>query len=96
MTPENALEVYRTAKGSRFTDPQGCLRGVPEPDIDFDDLEGEGLDGPYRDFIARWLWGDDAYRLTPADSVLEILRPNAKPGERYALPEGPEVASGDA
>jgi hypothetical protein len=79
MTPQNVLDVYRAAAGSRFTDPQGILRGVPEPDIDFDDLEGEGLDGPYRDFIARWLWGEDCYRLTPAEKLLEISRPNATP-----------------
>jgi hypothetical protein len=46
------LHVWRTAKGSRFTDPQGILRGVPEPEIDQDDVAG--LSGPTRDFYAIW------------------------------------------
>lgn len=63
LEPEDVLHVWRTAKGSRFTDPQGCLRGVPEPDIRQDDADG--LTGAYRDFMALWCSSRSAYDLRP-------------------------------
>ena len=53
MSNEMLWDVYQTCQGSRFIDPQGCLRGVPEPDIDADNTNG--LSGPTIDYIARWL-----------------------------------------
>jgi hypothetical protein len=59
LSPAEILHVWRCAKGSRFTDPSGILRGVPEPEIRQDD--DAGLTGPYRDFLA--LWAGKGYRL---------------------------------
>lgn len=71
LTPELLHHLYLTAKGSRFTDPQGILRGVPEPDIDSDD--DEGLTGPYRDFMLLWSgWG---YQMQAVSHRLEVLKP---------------------
>lgn len=52
LLPEDVLAVHYAGKGSRFTDPQGILRGVHEPDIRQDNEDG--LSGPYRDFFACW------------------------------------------
>lgn len=76
LEPADILHVWRVAKGSRFTDPQGCLRGVPEPEIRQDDCEG--LEGVYRDFIASWCCRKEGYRLRaweePADGEKPPLR----------------------
>lgn len=84
MTPAQVLNVWRTAKGSRFVDPQGILRGVEEPDIDTDDMEG--LQGPYRDYIAMWLYGEKRYALQSAPTGYVIDRPN-KPSLQFAPSE---------
>jgi hypothetical protein len=63
MTAEQTYEVFRTLHGSRLIDPQGILRGVKEPDIDSDDIEG--LTGPYHDFIASWIHDQQRYHITP-------------------------------
>lgn len=52
LEAEDVLAVHYAAAGSRFVDPQGALRGVPEPDIRQDN--DEGLTGPYHDFFACW------------------------------------------
>ncbi len=52
LAPDLAYQCFLDLKGSRLTDSQGILRGIPEPDIDQDDLDGET--GPYRDLIALW------------------------------------------
>lgn len=78
LTPSEALTVYHTAKGSRFTDAQGCMRGVPEPDIDTDDVDAPECTGPYRDWI--WLWLRSAMRYEGSQEyasegmVLEITK----------------------
>lgn len=61
MNPEQAFHVHQTFNGCRMIDPQGLLRGVPEPDIDSDDLTG--MSGPYRDFIASWIASQEKYRI---------------------------------
>lgn len=97
LTPQLLHELYLTAKGSRFTDPQGILRGVPEPDIDSDD--DEGLTGPYRDFMLLWSgWG---YQMQAISHRLEILRPGdsgyGAPRELIVhLPGDPEYYAGVA
>lgn len=63
LDPQQALQVHDALKGNRPTDSIGCLRGVKEPDIDSDDAEG--LTGPFRDFIANWLFGEQRYALAP-------------------------------
>lgn len=65
LSPEQILHVWRTAKGSRFTDPQGILRGVPDPDIRQDD--DAGLTGPYRDFLAHWCRSKAGYDVRQID-----------------------------
>jgi hypothetical protein len=61
MSPEDSYAVHRTLQGHRLIDPQGVLRGVKEPDIDCDSIEG--LTGPYHDFIATWLFQAQKYQL---------------------------------
>lgn len=63
--------MHTVAKGSRFTDPQGLMRGVPEPCIDSDD--DSEMTGPYRDFIM--LWSGSSYRMESVGHRLEILKP---------------------
>jgi hypothetical protein len=53
MDNEAIWETFRVLRGSRLVDPQGILRGVPEPDLDSDDIEPE-LTGATRDYIAAW------------------------------------------
>lgn len=64
-TPADVVEIHDTAKGSRLISNHGILRGVPEPDIDSD----EPLDGPYRDYIAMWLFSRNGYELRPYDEI---------------------------
>jgi hypothetical protein len=74
LTPEETYHVHKVCSGTRLIDPQGILRGVPEPDIDSDDIEG--MSGPYRDFIATWLMGQSKYRIEyVTDEPLTIIRP---------------------
>jgi hypothetical protein len=61
---EQLYHLFLTLNGTRSIDPQGCLRGVNEPDIDQDDVEPE-LTGETRDFLANWLWKDRRYDLQP-------------------------------
>ena len=70
LTNEQTLHVYNAAKGARLMDPTGILRGVLVGDIDQDDLPK--LDGPTRDLIACWLWGDQRYHIRelPQEEVL--------------------------
>jgi hypothetical protein len=87
LSPELLLQLYRAAKGSRFVDPQGCLRGVPEPCIDSDD--DDGLHGPYRDFIALWRGFGYSMEDAPGDAdeyVSAFLR-NERPERRRTRKE---------
>ena len=90
LTPELLFKLYETAKGSRFVDRQGCLRGVPEPCIDSDD--DDGLHGPFRDFIA--LWRGFGYSMESVGEKLQILRPGdagyGAPREHIYHDPGPE------
>jgi hypothetical protein len=97
LAPDKLHELYLAAAGSRFTDPQGLLRGVPEPCIDSDD--DEGLHGPFRDFILTWSgWG---YSMQSTGHRLQILRPGdsgyGAPRELvFHDPGSPEFDSGVA
>jgi hypothetical protein len=97
LKPEQLYHLYEAAKGSRFVDPGGLLRGVPEPCIDNDD--DEGLHGPYRDFILLWSgWG---YQMQSVGHRLEILKPGdpgyGAPRELiYHSPEDPDFDAGVA
>lgn len=73
MPHADQLHVHRSANGNRFTEPFGIMRGVREPDIDEDDTAG--LTGPYRDFIAQWLFGEKKYAMAPIEKSLIIERP---------------------
>lgn len=72
MTPAQTLHTHECCTGHRMMDPQGILRGVPEPDIDHDDIEG--MSGPYRDFIAQWLAGSERYRIDEVSELLDEVR----------------------
>jgi hypothetical protein len=77
LSPADIIHVWRTAKGSRFTDPQGILRGVPEPEIRQDD--DAGLAGPYRDFFAFWGASKAGYDLWPVPTATETPRLPQRP-----------------
>lgn len=77
LTPAQIWEVHTTCKGSRSINPSGVLRGVPWPDIDEDDMEG--LEGPYRDFMASWLWSEGRYMITRREDMAEILASIERP-----------------
>lgn len=75
MKPEHVLEVADTLKGKRWINAGGILRGVKVPDIDSDDAEG--LDGPYVDYVARWILSQARYDIRPdTGNALVIERPN--------------------
>ena len=61
MTHEDLWHVFNVCGGTRSVDPQGSLRGVPEPDIDADSIEG--LAGPTVDYVARWLFMLQKYEI---------------------------------
>ena len=91
LIPELLLELYHGAKGSRFVDPQGCLRGIPEICMEFDD--DEGLHGPFRDFMALWRGKGDS--MESVSERLEILKPGdagyGAPREHIYHDPGPET-----
>lgn len=77
MEPGQLWDVFKVAQGNRFFDAQGALRGVSEPEIDQDDTEG--LTGPFRDFLALWMWGREGYSITPYENDAPLpTRPAAK------------------
>jgi plasmid rolling circle replication initiator protein Rep len=90
LPPDLIYHLMVTAKGSRFVDPQGCLRGVPEPVLEQDD--DEGCVGPFREFIA--LWRGFGYSLESVSKRLEILKPGdpgyGPPREIVYQDPGPE------
>lgn len=97
LPPELLYELYQTAKGSRFTDPHGLMRGIPEIVIEQDD--DTGLDGPFRDFLA--LWNGDGYSLQAVSHRLDILKPGdpgyGAPRELiYIAPDDPDFYAGVA
>jgi hypothetical protein len=71
LTPEQLWHVHREARGTRLFESHGCLRGVPVPDIDQDAVDG--LSGPYRDWLARWLVRERKFALE-AYSARESVR----------------------
>ena len=54
-------EFHQGVNGGRMFDPAGNLRGVKTGDIDQDSIEG--MTGPYRDWVATWLWMEKKYHL---------------------------------
>lgn len=85
MTPEQTYHAHKCCNGYRLIDPQGILRGVPEPDIDSDSIEG--LTGPYRDFIAKWIQSQKRYAVNYlTDEPLTITRPARTPQPCVPLP----------
>jgi len=72
LKPADILHVHQTLQGKRLVDPSGILRGVNVGDLDEDSLEG--LSGPYRDYIARWLEHEMAYSMSAIPSIPAHLR----------------------
>ncbi len=91
LKPPDLHHLLQSAKGMRFADAQGCLRGVPEPCLETDD--DDGLHGPWRDFIA--LWRGYGYSIESVGQRLEILRPGdagyGAPREHIYQDPGPET-----
>jgi hypothetical protein len=89
MTHAETLHVYETCKGHRLIDPQGALRGVKEPDIDSDSIEG--MSGPYRDFFAFWSDFAMKYRIERVPEIAntkEVAEFAKKNGESPVNPLG--------
>lgn len=61
LTDEKLWEFHRGVNGGRMFDPAGNLRGVKTGDLDQDSQEG--LTGPYRDWVATWLWMERKYHI---------------------------------
>jgi hypothetical protein len=76
LSNEQVLHVHETLGGSRLLDPAGILRGVLEGDIDQDDLPE--LDGPTRDLIACWLWGEQKFHLRELSPVATFTQDDEK------------------
>jgi len=72
LEPADVLHVHRILKSKRLVDPSGVLRGVNVGDLDEDDLQG--LTGPYRDYIARWMESQMSYDITLIPTIPDHLR----------------------
>lgn len=83
MADETLWHVHQVLAGYRSVDPQGCLRGVPEPDIDAD--SHEGLSGPTIDYIACWLMWEEKFTVRKVESV-PISRLTGRPDYRDIVP----------
>lgn len=88
MTSEQVYHVHQTFNGTRLVDPQGLFRGVPEPDIDNDDISD--MSGPYRDFIARWIASEKKYLLDYLDEPKDFRMPRP-PSSSLRVPVSPSV-----
>ena len=61
LSNERLWEFHQGVAGGRMFDPAGNLRGVKTGDTDQDSLEG--MTGPFRDWVATWLWMEKKYHL---------------------------------
>jgi hypothetical protein len=72
MNPEQVWKVHQTLGGRRLVDSTGLLRGVQVGDLDQDEITG--LEGPWRDYLASWLWAKQGYTLEPFDDLVEATK----------------------
>ena len=72
LTNEKLWEFHQGVNGGRMFDPAGCLRGVKTGDMDQDSQEG--MTGPYRDWVATWLWMERKYTLQEFRPTLANFR----------------------
>jgi hypothetical protein len=77
LLPCDAWEAHDTLKGRRMTDLLGLFRGILPGDIS-EDLPLADESGPYRDFVARWLFDQQKFCIEPVERKLVITRPNRK------------------
>ena len=61
LTNEQTWQAHLALAGKRLLNPAGLFRGVLVGDIDQDELPD--LDGPTRDFLALWMFGEQKYTL---------------------------------
>lgn len=61
LTDEKLWEFHTGVNGGRMFDASGNLRGVLTGELDQDSTAG--LTGPYRDWVATWLWMEQKYHL---------------------------------
>ena len=72
LTDGQLWEFHQGVAGGRMFDPSGNLRGVLTGELDQD--SAAGLTGPYRDWIATWLWMERKYHLQ-AGPPLSMVAP---------------------
>jgi hypothetical protein len=61
LTDERLWEFHQGVNGGRMFDSAGSLRGIKTGELDQDSIEG--LTGPYRDWVATWLWMEKKYHI---------------------------------
>lgn len=72
LTPADAWHAHSVLGGSRMTDCLGLLRGIKTGELETDDpLDDE--QGPYRDFIARWIESREAFSLETVEEFGKSL-----------------------
>lgn len=71
LTDEMLWEFHQGVNGTRMFDPAGILRGVKEGELDQDDI-GD-MTGPYRDWVATWLWMERKYHIQDGSPVRGML-----------------------
>lgn len=71
LTHGQLFELFEALKASRLVDAYGILRGFADTgDIDQDPMPA--LDGPTREFLAKWSWGKSSFDIYPiaAESLM--------------------------
>lgn len=63
-------DFHTAVNGGRMFDSAGDLHGVPTGELDQDSVEG--LTGPYRDWVATWLWMERKYHLQSGPPLSKV------------------------
>ena len=71
LTNEKLWEFHLGVNGGRMFDSTGCFRGVLTGDIDQDPIAD--MSGPYRDWVATWLWMEKKYHLQEGYPTMGML-----------------------
>lgn len=71
LSDERLWEFHKGVNGGRMFDPAGNLRGVKTGDMDQDSQEG--MTGPYRDWVATWLWMQKKYHIQEGQPAQKLV-----------------------
>lgn len=67
LSDDRLWELCQGVNGGRMFDCTGNLRGVLTGELDQDSIEG--MTGPYRDWVATWLWMEKKYHIQGAPTL---------------------------